>query len=77
MLSSCYSYRVFPHLFYYFANNNFQYTKSVSLNKMNRHLYNSQVEEEVIQVQAPIINQNKNNNVSFSPYLEKSYSELS
>lgn len=61
----------------YFANNNFQYTKSVTLNKMNSHLYNSQVEEEVIQIQAPIINQNKNNNVSFGPYLEKSYSELS
>jgi len=31
------------------------------------------VEEEIINNNAPIINKNKNNNVSYSPYVEKEY----
>jgi hypothetical protein len=43
-------------------------TKNKILQKMNPE-YEQQVEEKVILEKAPIKNQNKNNNVEFSPYV--------
>ena len=53
---------------------NGQNKKNDTLNLLNHDLQETQVEEEVIDKKAPIINKNKNNNVSYKPYLEKDYS---
>ena len=48
--------------------------KNNTLNLLNSDLNEIQVEEEIINDNAPIINKNKDNNVSYKPFLEKEYS---
>lgn len=48
--------------------------KNNTLKLLNRDLKEVQVEEEIINKNAPIINKNLNNNVSYKPFLENEYS---
>jgi predicted membrane protein len=50
-----------------------QTKKNKELKILNKGLEVVNVEEEIINNNAPIINKNKNNNVSYSPYVEKEY----
>lgn len=50
--------------------------KNNTLKLLNRDLNEVQVEEEIINKNAPIINKNRDNNVSYKPFLENEYSNF-
>ena len=60
------------HLIWYAKTDLFDLYHS-ELKILNKGLEVVNVEEEIINNNAPIINKNKNNNVSYSPYVEKEY----
>lgn len=50
--------------------------KNNALHLLNKNLQETQLEEEIIEKNAPIINKNKNFNVSYKPFLEKEYASF-
>lgn len=50
--------------------------KNNALHLLNKNLQETQLEEEIIEKKAPIINKNKDFNVSYKPFLEKEYASF-